>query len=99
MGTSLIAAGASLDACFEAFNTQEPERVQSVHRGFVEAGARLVLTNTFGGNRFRLERHGAADRVRAFNRAAAGLARRSGAEFVAGSAGPPGVRLSPDGRV
>jgi methionine synthase I (cobalamin-dependent)/5,10-methylenetetrahydrofolate reductase len=99
MGTSLIAGGAPLDACFEAFNTQDPARVEAIHRGFVQAGARMVLTNTFGGNRFRLDRHGAADRVRAYNRAAVDLARRSGAEVVAGSAGPLGVRLSPYGRV
>jgi methionine synthase / methylenetetrahydrofolate reductase(NADPH) len=99
MGTSLIASGAPLDACFEAFNTQDPARVEAVHLGFVEAGARMVLTNTFGGNRFRLAHHGAADRVRAYNRAAVGIARRSGAEIVAGSAGPLGVRLSPYGRV
>jgi methionine synthase I (cobalamin-dependent)/5,10-methylenetetrahydrofolate reductase len=99
MGTSLIATGVPLETCFEAFNTQDPARVEAVHRGFVEAGARMVLTNTFGGNRFRLDRHGAGDRVRAYNRAAVDIARRSGAEFVAGSAGPLGVRLSPYGRV
>ena len=99
MGTSLIATGVPLEACFEEFNTQDPARVEAVHRGFVEAGARMVLTNTFGGNRFRLDRHGAGDRVRAYNRDAVDIARRSGAEFVAGSAGPLGVRLSPYGRV
>ncbi|MBI3648760.1 MAG: bifunctional homocysteine S-methyltransferase/methylenetetrahydrofolate reductase [Actinobacteria bacterium] len=99
MGTSLIANGAPLDACFEAFNVHDPARVEQVHRGFVEAGARLVLTNTFGGNRFRLDRHGVADRVHAFNRAAPTLARRAGAELVGGSVGPLGVRLSPYGRV
>jgi homocysteine S-methyltransferase len=99
MGTSLIAEGAPVESCFEAFNVHDPARVEWVHRGFVEAGARLLLTNTFGGNRFRLERHGAADRVRAFNRAAVGIARRSGAPFVGGSVGPLGVRLTPYGRV
>ncbi len=98
-GTSLIAGGAPLEACFEAFNVMDPAPVEAIHRDFVEAGARLVLTNTFGGNRYRLERHGAADRVPAFNRAAVGIARRSGAEFVAGSVGPLGVRLAPYGRV
>jgi methionine synthase I (cobalamin-dependent)/5,10-methylenetetrahydrofolate reductase len=99
MGTSLIASGAPLDACLEAFNSQDPARVEAVHRGFVEAGARMVLTNTFGGNRFRLDRHGAGGRVRDYNRPAVGIARGSGAEIVAGSAGPLGVRLSPYGRV
>jgi homocysteine S-methyltransferase len=99
MGTSLIEDGAPIDGCFEAFNVQEPARVEAVHRRFIEAGARLLLTNSFGGNRYRLDRHGAADRVRAYARAAVSLARRSGAEIVAGSAGPLGVRLAPYGRV
>jgi homocysteine S-methyltransferase len=99
MGTSLIEAGAPIDGCFEAFNVHEPARVEAVHRGFVEAGARLVLTNSFGGNRYRLDRHGATDRVHAYARAAVSVARRSGAEIVAGSAGPLGVRLAPYGRV
>jgi homocysteine S-methyltransferase len=99
MGTSLIEAGAPIDACFEAFNVQDPARVEAVHRGFVEAGARLVLTNSFGGNRYRLDRHGAAGRVHAYARASVAVARRAGAEIVAGSAGPLGVRLAPYGRV
>ena len=99
MGTSLIDLGAQVDACFEALNVNEPDLVESVHRGFVDAGARLVLTNTFGGNRFRLERHGLADKVADYNMAAIAPARRSGAEIVGGSIGPLGVRLAPYGRV
>ena len=99
MGTSLIDLGAQVEACFEALNVTDPELVEGVHRGFVNAGARLVLTNTFGGNRFRLERHGVADKVAEFNLAAVAPARRSGAEIVGGSIGPLGVRLAPYGRV
>jgi methionine synthase I (cobalamin-dependent)/5,10-methylenetetrahydrofolate reductase len=99
MGTSLIDRGAPVDACFEALNVSEPALVESVHRAFVEAGARLVIANTFGGNRFRLDRHGSADRVASYDHAAVVLARRAGAEHVAGSMGPLGVRLAPYGRV
>jgi methionine synthase I (cobalamin-dependent)/5,10-methylenetetrahydrofolate reductase len=99
MGTSLIDRGAPVDACFESLNVSAPALVESVHRGFVEAGARLVLTNTFGGNRFRLDGHGFADRVSSYNRAAVVLARRAGAAHVAGSMGSLGVRLAPYGRV
>ena len=99
MGTSLIDLGAPVDGCFEALNVSDPDLVESVHRGFVDAGARLVLTNTFGGNRFRLERHGVPDKVAEYNRAAVAPARRSGAEVVGGSVGPLGVRLAPYGRV
>ena len=99
MGTSLIDRGAPVDACFESLNVSAPALVESVHRGFVQAGAKLVLTNTFGGNRFRLDGHGFADRVSSYNRAAVVLARRAGAAHVAGSMGPLGVRLAPYGRV
>ncbi len=99
MGTSLIDRGAPVDGCFESLNVSAPALVESVHRGFVQAGARLVLTNTFGGNRFRLDGHGFADRVSSYNRAAVVLARRAGAAHVAGSMGPLGVRLAPYGRV
>jgi methionine synthase / methylenetetrahydrofolate reductase(NADPH) len=99
MGTSLIGAGRSIEECFEALNVDDPTAVESVHRGFVEAGASLVLTNTFGANRFRLDRHGSAGRVEELNRTGVRLARRVGASFVAGSVGPLGVRLAPYGRV
>lgn len=99
MGTSLIARGAPVGACFEASNIEHAADVQEVHSGFVAAGARLILTNTFGANRFRLGVHGLAERVDAFNRAGVALARRAGAQIVGGSMGPLGVRLAPYGRV
>ncbi len=99
MGTSLIARGAPVGACLEALNVEEPADVMLVHRGFVDAGARLILTNTFGANRLRLGRHGLADRVGAINRAGVSIARKAGAPFVGGSMGPLGVRLAPYGRV
>jgi homocysteine S-methyltransferase len=99
MGTSLIDHGVPIGACFEELNVSEPDLVRDVHRGFIDAGARLVLTNTFGCNRFRLERHGAGSRVRSFAEAAVAVARRADAEIVGGSMGPLGVRLAPYGRV
>jgi homocysteine S-methyltransferase len=99
MGTSLIEAGAPVGDCFELLNADDPERVARVHKGFVDAGSDLILTNTFGGNRFRLDAHGLAARVGELDRAAVGIARGAGARFVAGSMGPLGVRLAPYGRV
>jgi homocysteine S-methyltransferase len=99
MGTSLIEAGASVGACFESLNADDPDRVLEIHRAFVEAGSDVVLTNTFGGNRFRLDAHGLGDRVGELNRAAGRVARAAGPRFVAGSMGPLGVRLAPYGRV
>ncbi|MEP6475890.1 MAG: bifunctional homocysteine S-methyltransferase/methylenetetrahydrofolate reductase [Actinomycetota bacterium] len=99
MGTSLIARGAPVGACLEASNGDDPAAVETVHRGFVAAGAHLILTNTFGANRFRLGSHGLADRMNELNRAGVALARRAGARIVGGSMGPLGVRLAPYGRV
>ena len=99
MGTSLIERGASVDGCMEELNVGDPARVLDVHRAFVGAGSRLVLTNTFGANRYRLDRHGLADRVEELCVAAVGLVREAGAELVGGSMGPLGVRLQPYGRV
>ncbi len=98
MGTSLVALGAPVDGCFEALNDHDPDLVAAVHRGFVDAGARLVLTNTFGGNRFSLARWGMADRVADLNRRGVRIARTAGVA-VAGSVGPLRVRLAPYGRV
>lgn len=98
MGTSLVERGAPVGACFELLNADEPGVVEEVHRGFVDAGARIVLTNTFGANHFALGRRGLADRVAELNGRAVDLARRTGA-IVAGSVGPLRVRLAPYGRV
>ena len=99
LGTSLIGLGTPVDACLEALNVRRPEIVELAHRSFVDAGARLVLTNSFGANRYRLERHGLADRVDELCAASVARARAAGADLVAGSLGPLGVRLAPYGRV
>src|SRR5689334_17179214 len=99
MGTSLIDTGVALDACMEALNEREPDRVTSIHASFVAAGSQLVLTNTFGATRYRLERHGLSDRVAALCAAGVACARTAGPELVGGSLGPLGVRLQPYGRV
>src|SRR3954465_14025367 len=99
MGTSLIDTGVALDACMEALNEEEPDRVTSIHAGFVAAGSQLVLTNTFGANRYRLQRHGLAARVTALCIAGVARARDAEPELVGGSLGPLGVRLQPYGRV
>src|SRR6266508_911372 len=85
MGTSLIEAGAPVGDCFELLNTDDPQRIERIHRGFVDAGADMVLTNTFGGNRFRLDAHGISGRVTELDRAAVAIARQAGGRFVAGS--------------
>jgi 5-methyltetrahydrofolate--homocysteine methyltransferase len=102
MGTSLFAEGLETGASPEFWNLEQPERVRGVHRSFVEAGSDLILTNSFGGNRYRLMLHGAEDRVAELNRAAAQLAREVADAagrpvLVAGSMGPTGEIFAPIG--
>jgi 5-methyltetrahydrofolate--homocysteine methyltransferase len=103
MGTSLFALGLANGAPGELWNIDHPDRVASVHQGFVDAGADIILTNSFGGNRFRLAFHDAAERVAEINQAAARIARTvadaAGRKvLVAGSIGPTGEVLAPLGQ-
>ena len=104
MGTMLHARGVGFDKCFDELNLTHPSAVAEVHRAYIEAGAQLILTNTFGANRFKLSKHGLDDHVREISRAGVDLAKRVvSASFrdvlVAGSVGPLGVRIAPFGRV
>ena len=75
MGTQLHAHGVGLDSPFDELNLTRPELVQAIHRAYIEAGAELVETNTFGANRIKLAEHGLADQMEAINRAGVELAR------------------------
>ena len=102
MGTSLFALGLETGASPELWNLEQPERVRSVHQSFVDAGSDLILTNSFGANRYRLSLHGAQAQVGALNRAAARLARAVADDagrpvLVAGSMGPTGEIFAPIG--
>ena len=104
MGTQLHAHGITFEHSLDGLNLTQPEVVLNVHRGYVEAGADLLETNTFGGNRFRLLEHDLEDKVAEINRSGVRLARKAADEsrrqiYVAGSVGPLGVRLAPLGRV
>jgi 5-methyltetrahydrofolate--homocysteine methyltransferase len=101
MGTMLMANGLAFGNSPELWNVDEPQRVGEVHAAYVQAGARILLTNTFGGNRFRLQLHNLQERAAELNRAAARLAREAagGAALVAGDIGPSGGILSPLGEL
>jgi homocysteine S-methyltransferase len=104
MGTMLNARGATFSQCFDALNLSQPALVGEIHREYIEAGAQIIQTNTFGANRFKLTAHGLQERVSEVNRAGVELARRVVmASFrevlIAGDVGPLGVRLAPFGRV
>jgi 5-methyltetrahydrofolate--homocysteine methyltransferase len=108
MGTTIMRAGVDLTGGFEALNFTHSELITSIHQGYVEAGANLIETNTFGGNRLKLQEYGAGSRVREINAQAVLLARKAirqaqengaGTQpvWVVGSMGPLGALLQPMG--
>lgn len=104
MGTMLMELGLQFGASPELWNVEHPDRVRLVHRGYLEAGSRVILTNTFGCNRLRLSLHNLQDRVVEFNKAAATLVRdevrqAGGRAVVAGDIGPSGGILAPLGEL
>ena len=101
-GTNLFAMGLASGEAPELWNESEPEKIAALHRGFVDAGADVILTNSFGGTRHRLKLHHAQDRVFELNRLAAeiacAVAGKAGRKvIVAGSVGPTGELLVPLG--
>lgn len=104
MGTMLHARGIGFDKCFDELNLTNPAAVADIHREYIEAGAELIITNTFGANRYKLTKHGLQDDVAEINRAGVELAKRVVAAsfkdvLIAGDVGPLGVRIAPYGRV
>lgn len=102
MGTLLYAKGVFINRCYDELNLSQPELILDIHQEYVKAGAEILETNTFGGNAFRLGRHGFLDRVAEINRTGAQLAKRAAGDsgvFVAGSVGPLGTRIEPLGKV
>lgn len=97
MGTMLQAAGLEKGHAPEEFNLTNPEKVLAVHQGYVDAGSEIILTNSFGGNKYRLGKYGLGEKVYDLNRRAAEIALKAGASFVAGSIGPTGEFFAPLG--
>jgi 5-methyltetrahydrofolate--homocysteine methyltransferase len=100
MGTQLMLAGLANGDCGEAWNLSHPDRVLAIQRRYADAGADCLITNTFGGSRLMLKRHGHVDDLRAINQAGARIAREAfgGREgFVLGDLGPLGAILEPYG--
>jgi 5-methyltetrahydrofolate--homocysteine methyltransferase len=100
MGTQLMLAGLEQGLCGEMWNLTHPERVLAIQSRYAAAGADCIITNTFGGNRFRLTRHHHAEDLVEINHAAAKLARQAfgGKEgYVLGDVGPVGGLLEPYG--
>ncbi len=99
MGTMLQARGLASGASPEGMNLEQAEIVAAVHREYVDAGADIIVTNTFGGNAPKLANYGLENRVREINIAGVEIARRSAGPntFVAASVGPTGRFLEPVG--
>jgi homocysteine S-methyltransferase len=101
MGTLLYAKGIFINRSYDELNLSQPDLIRGIHHDYLQAGAEMVETNTFGANSFRLARHSLADKVRDINRAGARLAREAAKSFdvwVAGSVGPLGTRIEPLGK-
>jgi methionine synthase / methylenetetrahydrofolate reductase(NADPH) len=101
MGTLLYAKGIFINRSYDELNLSQPDLIRGIHHEYLQAGAEIIETNTFGGNSFRLARHSMADKVDDINRAGVRLAREAAKSFdvwVAGSVGPLGTRIEPLGK-
>jgi methionine synthase I (cobalamin-dependent)/5,10-methylenetetrahydrofolate reductase len=100
MGTMLYARGVFINKSFDALNLTRPDLVAGVHRDYVEAGADILETNTFGANRIKLGSFGLADQLVEINRRGVEIAREAsaGRAYVAGAIGPLGIRIEPWGK-
>src|SRR5688500_1761039 len=94
MGSLLYERGVFFTRSFDELNLSQPDLVAQVHREYVDAGADVIESNTFGANRMMLARHGHAEKAAEINRAAAEIARRAAKNrevWVAGAVGPTGL--------
>src|SRR5215467_11917783 len=101
MGTLLYAKGIFINRSYDELNLSQPDLIRGIHHDYLQAGAEVIETNTFGANSFRMARHSMADKVKDINRAGARLAREAAKSFdvwVAGSVGPLGTRIEPLGK-
>ncbi len=100
MGTQLMLAGLEQGACGEAWNLTHPERVLAIQRRYADAGADCIITNTFGGSRLMLRRHGHEAELAPLNAAGVRITREAFAGrpgYVLGDIGPLGALLEPYG--
>jgi methionine synthase / methylenetetrahydrofolate reductase(NADPH) len=101
MGTLLYAKGIFINRSYDELNLSQPDLIRGIHHDYLQAGAEIIETNTFGANSFRLARHSLADKVADINRIGVKLAREAAKSFdvwVAGSVGPLGTRIEPLGK-
>jgi len=102
MGTLLYSKGIFINRCYDELNVSQPDLIRGIHHEYLQAGAEVIETNTFGGNAVRLERHGLRDKVHDINFHGERLAKEAAKSFdswVAGAVGPLGIRIEPLGKM
>jgi len=101
MGTEIYNRGVFINRCYDEVSLADPDMVRDIHTAYLQAGAEVITTNSFGANRLRLGAFGLADKMHELNVAAARIAREAAGDraWVAGSIGPIGVPLAPVGKV
>jgi len=99
MGSLIYEKGVFIDKCYDELNLSRPELIASIHEEYVRAGARVIETNTYGANRFKLKSHNLLDQMDEINQTGVKLARDVAGEevYVAGSMGPSGLEIEPWG--
>ena len=99
MGTEIYARGVFVNMSYDGLNLENPDLVQAIHRDYVNAGAEIIETNTFGANPIKLSSHGLSDKTELINKTAAQIARKAAGDKVdvLGAIGPLGVRIEPFG--
>ncbi|HWP39734.1 MAG TPA: homocysteine S-methyltransferase family protein, partial [Tepidisphaeraceae bacterium] len=102
MGTQLMQAGLEQGHSGEQWNLTHPDKVLAIQRRYAEAGSDCIITNTFGGCRIMLKRHGLEDKVVQINQAAVEIARRAFGDrqgYILGDIGPFGGLMQPYGEI
>ncbi len=99
MGSLIYEKGVFIDKCYDELNLSRPDLIRSIHEEYISAGAKVIETNTYGANRFKLKSHNLFDQIEAINTTGVTLAREAAGEhgYVAGSMGPSGVQIEPWG--
>lgn len=99
MGSLIYEKGVFIDKCYDELNLSRPELIGSIHEEYVRSGAKVLETNTYGANRFKLKSHNLLDQMGEINRKGVELAREAAGDevYVAGSMGPSGLEIEPWG--
>ena len=101
MGSLIYEKGVFIDKCYDELNLSRPDLIRSIHEEYIRAGAKVIETNTYGANRFKLKSHNLLEQMKEINRQGVVLAREAAGEnaYVAGSMGPSGVEIEPWGDI